>query len=955
MTKPRSGMLSRVGKIALAVAMTAGGLTAGLGAAMERADALSTVPGVVTPGTPLTIHVHETDTFSGTVATFTDSDVAKVASDFTATIDWGDGTTTAGTVTGSNGSFTVSGSHAYANGQDFTHTGLVTLTEAGSGDKATTTFTADVQEGVFSLAAGAPINLTEGQIFSGTVASFGDPGASDPAGDFTATIDWGDGTTSAGVISGGGGSYTVTGTHKYLDELGSGHLFLVTVSEPEANLTIGPVGAGVTIGEGDGLTPRALIFNASAGAPFNGVVATFTDTFTAAVPGDFTATINWGDGTTTAGTVGGGGGVLTVSGTHTYGTSGDKAVSAVLTDDAPGTATSTASSTAHLVSPATLSGSGATFSVQETTAFNGTVATYTDTNTSLTAGGFTATIDWGDGTTTAGTVTGSNGSFTVSGTHTYADGQDFTHTGLATLTETVSGNHLTVPFTANVGEHSFVLAAGAPITLNEGQIFSGTVASFGDPGSSDPAGDFTASIDWGDGTSSAGVISGGGGNYTVTGTHKYLDEIGSGHAFSVIVSEPEANFTIGPVGAGVIIGEGDSLTARPLTFDAIPGASFNGLVATFTDTFTAAVPADFTATINWGDGTTTAGTVGGGGGVLTVSGAHTYAANATGDKAVTVTITDDAPGTATSTASSTAHLLPRADVQVTKTGPALIPPGTNGTYTIVVQNNGPSTAQSVQLSDVLAVGTTFVSETHSAGTCTDPAAGTNGTVSCSLGALAPATSVTITITVHVNPSTSGAINNTATITSPTDTTPANNSSTVTTTASCDHTVTGSQTKLGLSGGSWCVVGATVSSGISFTAGTTVVIRNSSVAGTIAGSNGGGFALCGSSVSSVNVSGASGFVLIGDPGDDGCQVNTLGGDLALSSNHAGVEIVGNTLTRGSITLISTTGAGPFPEDVAPELESNQVSGAIGCSGNVPAPINDGHPNTASSRSGQCIGL
>ena len=45
--------------------------------------------------------------------------------------------------------------------------------------------------------------------------------------------------------------------------------------------------------------------------------------------------------------------------------------------------------------------------------FSGTVATFTDSNTSITASGLTATINWGDGTsTTAGVVTGGSGSFT---------------------------------------------------------------------------------------------------------------------------------------------------------------------------------------------------------------------------------------------------------------------------------------------------------------------------------------------------------------------------------------------------------------------------------------------------------------------------------------------------------------------------------------------------------------
>ncbi|HWB10387.1 MAG TPA: DUF4214 domain-containing protein [Pirellulales bacterium] len=49
-----------------------------------------------------------------------------------------------------------------------------------------------------------------------TVATFSD--GSLPAGGFAATIDWGDGATSAGSISLASGVYTVTGSHEYLDE-----------------------------------------------------------------------------------------------------------------------------------------------------------------------------------------------------------------------------------------------------------------------------------------------------------------------------------------------------------------------------------------------------------------------------------------------------------------------------------------------------------------------------------------------------------------------------------------------------------------------------------------------------------------------------------------------------------------------------------------------------------------
>src|SRR5207248_2448850 len=58
--------------------------------------------------------------------------------------------------------------------------------------------------------------------------------------------------------------------------------------------------------------------------------------------------------------------------------------------------------------------------------------------------------------------------------------------------------------------------------------------------------------------------------------------------------------------------------------------------------------------INWGDGTASTGTVSGGNGSFLVSGNHTY--TGTGQKTVAVTLTDDAPGTASAMANSTANV-----------------------------------------------------------------------------------------------------------------------------------------------------------------------------------------------------------------------------------------------------------------------------------------------------------
>ena len=63
---------------------------------------------------------------------------------------------------------------------------------------------------------------------------------------------------------------------------------------------------------------------------------------------------------------------------------------------------------------------GLSLSGTAATPLNTTVATISDPNTSAIASAYSATINWGDGSTSAGTVAGGNGTFTVSGSHPYA-------------------------------------------------------------------------------------------------------------------------------------------------------------------------------------------------------------------------------------------------------------------------------------------------------------------------------------------------------------------------------------------------------------------------------------------------------------------------------------------------------------------------------------------------------
>ena len=108
----------------------------------------------------------------------------------------------------------------------------------------------------------------------------------------------------------------------------------------------------------------------------------------------------------------------------------------------------------------------------------------------------------------------------------------------------------------------------------------------------------------------------------------------------------------------------------------------------------------------------------------------------------------------------------RADLAVVKTAaPSPAVPGTALTYTVVVENKGPSDAIAATVEDVLPASLIFGSVTPAS--CSHDGAGTGGIVSCALGDLAPTDTVTITIVANIDPAATGDVVNTATAASDT--------------------------------------------------------------------------------------------------------------------------------------------------------------------------------------------
>src|SRR5262249_5647933 len=135
---------------------------------------------------------------------------------------------------------------------------------------------------------------------------------------------------------------------------------------------------------------------------------------------------------------------------------------------------------AQNVADAPLTATGANHSATQGISFLGTVAHFTDANPLAIVGDYTATITWGDGQTSSGTITpDGNGGFTVLGTNVY------TQTGAFAFTVAIAdkdGAQTTAKgtITVNAGPDAPVTAAGSSIAATARVAFNGTVATFTD-------------------------------------------------------------------------------------------------------------------------------------------------------------------------------------------------------------------------------------------------------------------------------------------------------------------------------------------------------------------------------------------------------------------------------------------------------------------------------------------
>jgi hypothetical protein len=320
-------------------------------------------------------------------------------------------------------------------------------------------------------ATGTSISAVEGNAFTGLVATFHATDTSTAAGDYSASIDWGDGSTSTGSISGGSGTFTVNGTHTFADE-GSSTQATVTIKQTSNNTTTtvkdpvtvtdAPLTAGTLTATGgvEGVTPGTASL-------------TFTDGNPTATTADFASGVScdWGDGTTTSGAVTDPvAGTFTASctGGHIYAEEGSNTVTVKVTDDG-GQTTSKSGLVTTADAPLTSSCAAAAVSPQ---AFTGPTASFADADPAGVATDYTVSIDWGDGTTSSGVASGpSGGSFTASGSHTY------TSTGYFTIKTKITDHMATTTATCTTLIFAFAPGGGS-FVIGNGNSATGTAVNF---------------------------------------------------------------------------------------------------------------------------------------------------------------------------------------------------------------------------------------------------------------------------------------------------------------------------------------------------------------------------------------------------------------------------------------------------------------------------------------------
>jgi hypothetical protein len=180
---------------------------------------------------------------------------------------------------------------------------------------------------------------------------------------YTATVTSGGAPVTGGTVTFLDGTTPLSAALP-LDANGQASFSIATLNAGSHSITVaygGTLSSARTTGFGPGtgaapltvnplpLPASAVNFSAVAGAPFSGAVATFTNADPFGSAASYTAVIDWGDGSTSIGTVTGIG-TLTVNGSHTYADPGIYAATVQISHNLGNTTTAAVYPTANVPS-----------------------------------------------------------------------------------------------------------------------------------------------------------------------------------------------------------------------------------------------------------------------------------------------------------------------------------------------------------------------------------------------------------------------------------------------------------------------------------------------------------------------------------------------------------------------------------------------------------------------------
>jgi autotransporter-associated beta strand protein len=579
-----------------------------------------------------------------------------------------------------------------------------------SGDVPSNTVHVTVSEPAIEGASATLTPIVEGQAAATIeIATFTHAGGVEPPSHFSATVDWGQGSVATDAVTqDNNGTYHVRSSRPVFAEEGS-YPVTVVISDDDAPAVTSTVQDTLAVSEPSILGSSVTLPTINEGDASAMVeMATFTHAGGVEPPTDFTVVVNWG----LAGHLSDSG-MVSRDDTGLYHVtaarpvyaeeSGGYTVVVFVFEDGASTLVNDSQA---VLEPAIDGTAVALVGINEGDASATVdVATFAHAHGVEPATDFTATVDWGVAGHHAdsGLVALSGGVYHVTAARpVYSEEGNYAVS--VSISEDGGANSMVVG-SLGVNEPSIVGSSAVLPALAEGNSSPATVATFTHAGGVEPANDFMATVDWGLAGHSADAAAvsqpgGPGTQYVVTANRPVFGQEGT-YPVHVTISEDNVSTVVDDsqvVTDPAVVAQGGYTVNAGIQFDSGPQT-----LATFTDPGGAEPNASdpgtiadhYSATIDWGDTASTAGTISydGPSGTFTVTGSHTYSSSSPADYTIAVTINHEA--TTAQVVTSTAHVVaPTVDLSGSHPNPV----NETSTFTLVLGTiSDPSPAEQTQI------------------------------------------------------------------------------------------------------------------------------------------------------------------------------------------------------------------------------------------------------------------